>query len=261
MKLASLGSGSGGNATLIDTGEGLIMIDCGFSLREVERRLERLDCSIKDVAAVLVTHEHSDHMAGVGRLARRYQLPVFLTHGTARSLAAEAGKERHLVNADRPFELLGLEILPVAVPHDAREPVQFVLRRGEIKLGVLTDLGSLTPRILQAYRDCDLLLVEANHDQVMLRDGPYPERLKQRVGGPWGHLNNDQTAEFLRQVNPGKRLKSLILGHISQHNNARARVAAAVAELVVDIPEVLYASQEDALSWIGFSTTQEITPA
>ncbi len=257
MKIASLGSGSSGNATLVDSGQGLILIDCGFSAREVERRLERLGQSLLDLAAILVTHEHSDHLSGVAALARRCQLPVFLTRGTSQRLQGEAGLDLRLIRADEPFELLGLRIYPVPVPHDAREPVQFVLQSATHKLGVLTDLGCLTEHIKRLYRDCQVLLVEANHDLDMLMSGPYPESLKRRVGGRWGHLNNQQTADFLRAVNEGGSLRTLVIGHISRHNNAVERVRQAVEPVTAGIDQIHYALQDETLAWVSCHNSWE----
>jgi phosphoribosyl 1,2-cyclic phosphodiesterase len=257
LKIASLGSGSSGNATLIDSGDGLIMIDCGFSMIEVERRLERINRSVADIAALLVTHEHSDHLCGVGALARKHRLPVYSTHGTAQRLADWDRIAGHIIHADQPFELLGLTVHPVPVPHDAREPVQFVLSNGPTKVGILTDLGSLTAHILQVYSGCQMILVEANHDYEMLMNGRYPAPLKKRVSGRWGHLNNHQTAEFLKSANAGLTLRSLVLGHISKHNNDLQRVREAVAEATAGIDQIHYAQQDEPLDWVACEHTQE----
>ena len=259
MRIASLGSGSGGNATLVDSGAGLILIDCGFSIAELERRLEQLDCRPADIAAILVTHEHSDHLGGVGPLARKYRLPVYLTQGTSLRLAANHNLTTQIIRADHSFELLGMEILPVPVPHDAREPVQFVFSSRQFKLGVLTDLGSLTARILEVYRDCQMLLVEANHDLQMLLNGPYPPALKRRVGGRWGHLNNNQTASFLQSVNANLALQCLILGHISRHNNHLDRVADSMSPMIGGIDQIHYAQQDEPMGWASCSSPETET--
>lgn len=257
MRIASLGSGSGGNATLVDTGEGIIMIDCGFSAAEVDRRLERLGCSLDDIAAILVTHEHSDHLGGVGSISRKKKLPVYLTHGTAQKLADRHRAHTQIIQADQPFDLLGVQVHPVPVPHDAREPVQFVFNGAQFKLGVLTDLGSLTTHILDIYKDCHMLLVEANHDLEMLSQGPYPVYLKKRVGGRWGHLNNQQTAEFVRLVNDGANLKTLIIGHISKQNNHLDRVKACLSSVTEGIHQIHYALQDAPLDWVSCEVHQE----
>lgn len=257
MRIASLGSGSSGNATLVDTGEGLILIDCGFSTVEVERRLERLGCNLNDIAAILVTHEHSDHLGGIGSLCRKLNLPAHLTHGTARKLADKHSAMTQVIRPDQPFNLLGTHIHPVPVPHDAREPVQFVFSKAGFKLGVLTDLGSLTAHILDSYRGCQMLLVEANHDLEMLMSGPYPVALKKRVGGRWGHLNNQQTAEFIRAVNGDACLHTLVIGHISKQNNHLDRVRDTLSEVTRNIDQIHYAQQDSPLSWVSCEAVQE----
>jgi phosphoribosyl 1,2-cyclic phosphodiesterase len=257
VRIASLGSGSGGNATLVDTGDGIIMIDCGFSAAEVERRLERLSCSLEDIAAILVTHEHSDHLGGVGSISRKKNLPVYLTHGTAQRLADRHRATAQIIHADQPFELHGVSIHPVPVPHDAREPVQFVFNKAGFKLGVLTDLGSLTAHIMELYRGCQMLLVEANHDLEMLMNGPYPVSLKKRVGGRWGHLNNQQTAEFVQLVNGDSNLQTLVIGHISKQNNHLDRVKACLLPVTAGIDQIHYALQDSPLDWVSCEVHQE----
>lgn len=257
MRIASLGSGSSGNATLVDTGDGILMIDCGFSTIEVERRLEGLNCSLDDIAAILVTHEHSDHLGGVGSIARKKQIPIYLTHGTSHRLADKHRSTMQIIQADQPFELFGTQIHPVPVPHDAREPVQFVFSNKNFKLGVLTDLGSLTTHILDMYRDCQMLLIEANHDLEMLMQGPYPVSLKKRVGGRWGHLNNQQTAEFLRAVNSNAMIQTLVVGHISKQNNHLDRVKATLSEVTQSIHQIHYAQQDSPLDWVSCEAIRE----
>ncbi len=259
MRIASLGSGSGGNATLIDSGEGMLLIDCGFSIKETEARLEKLNCTAQDIAAILVTHEHSDHLAGVGPLARKFDLPVYLTSGTSKFFRGSDRVHQNLIAAGNQFELLGMQVTPVAVPHDAREPVQYVFDRQGLRLGILTDLGSLTPHIIDMYSGCHVVLVEANHDAQMLESGPYPYPLKKRVGGQWGHLNNYQTATFINAVNSNQIMNTLILGHISKQNNSIELVEQAVAEVVTDISDVYFAVQDSTLDWKSCQVEQEMT--
>lgn len=219
MRFASLGSGSRGNATLIQAGETCLLLDNGFSLRELEQRLARLTLRPEDIDALLVTHEHGDHIKGVGPLARKYQTPVWMTHGTWRSAPCGEVPELRLFGTHTPAFVIGdVTVTPFAVPHDAREPTQFTFSHRQLKLGILTDAGSFTPHVIAAIRDVDALLLECNHDAQMLRDGPYPPRLQQRVGGSYGHLSNDQAAQLLAQINHG-RLQHLVVGHISEKNN------------------------------------------
>lgn len=224
FRFASLGSGSRGNATLVQGGDTLLLVDNGFAVRELVRRCELLDVDPAAIDAVLVTHEHGDHMKGVGALSRRFGMPVWMTHGTRH--AADFGKlaDVRLFGCHDPqFAIGDLQVQPVAVPHDAREPVQFVFSHTDLRLGILTDLGSLTPHVNQHYAELDALLLEANHDPDLLANGPYPPSLQARVGGNYGHLSNDQAADFLASVNL-PRLRHLVVAHMSEKNNQASRV-------------------------------------
>ncbi len=254
MRFASLGSGSSGNATLIDDGESLVLLDCGFTIKETERRMLRLGLSPDKISAVVVTHEHSDHLKGVAPLARKYQLPVYMTDGTwaSKDLGKLPGLE--LIRNYEPFTIGSMKITPVVVPHDAREPAQFVFRdKNGIQLGVLTDLGSVTPHIIEAYKDCNGLLVEANHDLEMLARGPYPPSLKSRVSSHWGHLNNAQSASFLATCN-FEQLQEIVVGHISKKNNSLDRVKAELGETITKAKSIRFACQEAGFDWLQLSS-------
>ena len=250
MRFASLGSGSKGNGTLVQCDDQLILIDNGFTLKEVERRLARLGHSPEDLSAILVTHEHGDHIKGVGPLSRKYSIPVYMTGGTWNSRNIGEIDQLELIKGYQQFELGAVRILPIAVPHDAREPAQFILEFKGSKLGILTDLGSVSPHVEEFYSDCDALLLEANHDARMLATGPYPESLKRRVGGPWGHLSNDQAAGFLTRVERQK-LQKLVVAHISLQNNTISQVETVLSPLVEEIPETRYACQEEGFHWLS----------
>lgn len=220
LRFASLGSGSRGNATLVQSAETLLLIDCGFPLREFAGRCAGLGVAPEDIDALLLTHEHGDHVRGAGPLARRHQVPVWSSHGTWRSWGRKEKDIdwRELNGHDRPFHIGDIEISPFAVPHDAREPCQFVLAVNDRRLGLLTDLGSITPRVLNALNGVDALLLECNHDADMLWSGPYPPSLRRRVGGTHGHLSNAQAAELLAELDQ-ERLQHLVAGHLSEKNN------------------------------------------
>ncbi|WP_439135605.1 MBL fold metallo-hydrolase [Pseudomaricurvus sp.] len=250
MKFASLGSGSRGNGTLVSWKDQLLLVDCGFTIKEVERRIERLGRSVAEITAVLVTHEHADHLKGVPPLARKYNLPVYMTPGTFRSRDLGKLPFLHLIEGYQAFQLDELEVLPVAVPHDAREPAQFVFQVAGKRLGILTDLGNISAHVESHFYDCDALLLEANHDPQMLASGPYPPSLKQRVGGPWGHLSNQQAAGFLARIN-ADRLQHLVVGHISQKNNSLELARQVLKEVTDKIPRVEYACQDEGFDWIN----------
>lgn len=252
MRFASLGSGSKGNATLVEWGDTCVLVDCGFSIRQTVQRLAQLQRQPEDLSAILISHEHGDHIRGALPLARRFGLPLLMTAGTARAAKinseAATGVDIRLIVSDKAFRLDGIEVSPVSVPHDAREPVQFVFCGGRRRLGVLTDLGSITPHVIERYSGCDGFLVEANHDEHMLAEGPYPQSLKRRVGGDWGHLNNRQTAQLLSQLDT-HALQVLVVGHISQQNNRRACVEAELEPIVTTLPRTLYACQDQGFNW------------
>lgn len=252
MRVASLGSGSRGNGTLVEGPEGCVLVDCGFSVRETERRLAALGARPDDLAAILVTHEHDDHLSGVMPLARRYRIPVFMTAGTARATQPGPADHIHHLGSGERRMIAGLQVEAVAVPHDAREPVQYVFSAAGLCFGVLTDLGSVTPHVVDRYRRCDGLLIEANHDRDLLADGPYPLQLKRRVGGPWGHLSNCQAAQLLRMLGDGP-LRTLVVGHVSQQNNSLTHVQEALAAVTARIPQTHYADQHNGFGWLSLN--------
>lgn len=255
MKFASLGSGSSGNATVVASEETCLLIDCGFGVRDTGERLARLGLGFENLDAILVTHEHSDHSKGVAALARKHAIPVYMTQGTW--LARDYGNipRLHLVKNYEAFSVGTIGVQPVAVPHDAREPAQFVFSNKTFRLGILTDLGSITPHVLAAYRDCDALLIEANHDLDMLWNGPYPPSLKSRVASDWGHLNNKQTADLLELIYT-TRLQQIVIGHISRKNNSVETVKRTLEECckLADLSEAIYACQDEGFSWLELST-------
>lgn len=254
MRITSLGSGSRGNSTLIEDRDTCILVDLGFTIKEIEKRLQRVDRSPDDITAVLVTHEHSDHISGVAPFARKHKTPVYLTPGTYDEKRMGLVPNLVRINCHRSFVVGSLAIEPVAVPHDAREPCQYVISSHGISVGVLTDLGHITPHVERHYEACDALLLECNHDLQMLSDGPYPYHLKQRVGGPHGHLNNLQAAELLRKVDLA-RLQHLVVSHISEKNNAPHLALDAInAVLQADASgwqgQLLVAQQDTGFDWL-----------
>jgi phosphoribosyl 1,2-cyclic phosphodiesterase len=250
VRFASLGSGSKGNATLVQHEDTCVMVDCGYSAQEAQRRLARLGVS----PAQLVTHEHSDHINGVGALARKFSLPVYLSQGTHLAGRLGEGIDVRIIRSQQSFHVGALEFQPVMVPHDAREPCQFIARVEESYLGLLTDLGFISPLVEREYAVCTALMLEANHDAVMLAQGPYPQSLKQRVGGNWGHLNNLQARYFLDGLREddlfGPRLRTLVLAHLSETNNSLARVREVFGDSESWIGDVRYACQTNGFDWI-----------
>lgn len=249
MRFASLGSGSRGNATLVERHRTLVMLDCGFSCRETERRMARLGRSPEDLSAVVITHEHGDHVRGIPVLARKYALPVWLTHGTYRMLRDRDLPDIRYFDGQDAFAIDDLQVRPFTVPHDAGEPCQVTFDDGRHCLGVLTDTGRITPHICTSLSAADALLLECNHDADMLADGPYSANLKRRVGGPLGHLSNAQAAGLLQAVDTS-RLQHLVAAHLSEKNNEPGLVRTALATALDCHPDWIgIAGQDDGLDW------------
>ncbi|MDP5052458.1 MAG: MBL fold metallo-hydrolase [Congregibacter sp.] len=245
MRLASLGSGSKGNATLVQLGDQLFLVDCGFSTRQVAMRLARLGVSPGDITGLLVTHEHSDHIRGVQTLAHKFNIPVYASHGTLKAMQfpfAASGFDSH-----ESFAIGNVQIVPVAVPHDAREPTAFVFVHDGVKIGVLSDLGHVTPHVISSFQDCDLLLMESNHDLGMLRSGRYPPSLQRRVGGLHGHLNNEQAIELLEAI--GHARLRVVIGHVSEANNDLDILRRSFASFRTRVASIEIASQSEGISW------------
>jgi phosphoribosyl 1,2-cyclic phosphodiesterase len=248
VRFAVLGSGSQGNGTLIGSEDTLVLVDCGFSLRETERRLARLGVAPSQLNAILVTHEHADHVHGVGLLSRRYNIPVYLSEGTSRGLRKPVQAAGHLA-CGQQLEVGALRIGVVGVAHDAVEPTQYVFSDGARRFGLLTDLGSWCPRVLAHYQGCDALMVEANHCRDLLARGPYPYFLKQRVGGSEGHLNNHQAANLVAELG-WKDLQHLVLAHLSSKNNLPQLARQCFVDTLGCDPAWLQlADQDSGLAW------------
>ncbi|MDN3921889.1 MBL fold metallo-hydrolase [Roseateles violae] len=259
MRFCSLGSGSGGNATLIEASQGItsteLLVDCGFSLRELTRRLARAGSAPERLAGVFITHEHGDHAGCALALARRHRVPIYCSRGTWRAIG-DAAIDPALIRFVRDGEVLALgdlELRPFAVPHDANEPLQLRLSDGWRSLGLITDLGSLTPSVAAALQACEALLLECNHDEQMLRDSSYPASLKRRILGSHGHLSNAIAAQLLGQCLHGG-LRHVVAAHLSERNNRPALAAAALAEILAcDAGQIPIASQELGLAWLSLS--------
>ncbi len=262
MRFCSLGSGSEGNGLLVESrraGDGRplrVLLDCGFTLKEVRLRLERLALEPAAIDAVLVTHEHGDHVRGAFRLSDALGIPLHITHGSARVGNGEPARRAHdagrlkVVTPGRPFEIDGLRIEPFVVPHDAREPVQFVFDDGQVRLGVLTDLGHVTPHVVSALARLDCLVLEANHDPSMLDASDYPPALKRRIAGAYGHLANDTAARLLASIDQS-RLRRVLAAHLSRSNNRPELAQHALARAWGVTDEVVrVVDQDEGIGWV-----------
>lgn len=257
MRFASLGSGSKGNAMLIEAGATRVLLDCGFGPRNLAERCARLGVEAGSIAAIIVTHEHSDHIGGAFACAQKYGASLFMTRGTHAG-SRRASRERstvplNLIDSHSAFVVGELRIQPFPVPHDAREPVQFVFDDGRHRLGVLTDLGVTTPHVVDRLSGCDALVLECNHDADMLAQGNYPPALKRRIGGRLGHLDNAAAAALLKQLDCS-RLQHLIAAHLSEHNNTPQHARHALSEAMSCAPEWIgIADQEMGFNWRGLA--------
>jgi phosphoribosyl 1,2-cyclic phosphodiesterase len=225
IKVSVLGSGSRGNSTYVATERVRLLVDGGVSAREIERRLLSIGASPKDLDGIVVTHEHIDHVRGVGTLSRRYKLPVYLNKQTHLHLPDSVGRldQKEEFVTGRSFSIEDVTIHPFAISHDGVDPVGFTLANGSVKIGVCTDLGAATKLVHRHLGRCSVLILEANHDMEMLKNGPYPWPVKQRIKSRIGHLSNEQSVEVLSQVF-SENLKEVILAHMSETNNSAEMV-------------------------------------
>ena len=257
LRFASLGSGSGGNALVVEARDGAdstcVLVDCGLNLRDTERRLARLGLAPQAIRGILVTHEHGDHAGRVFDFAAAHDVTVYLTYGTLVALQAEGkaveGVRLSILTSREPLAVGALEVRPFTVPHDAREPVQFVLSDGAARLGVLTDIGVGTPHVVETLSGLDALVLECNYDRDMLWRGGYPRWLKERIAGPFGHLDNEDSARLLAALDRS-RLKHVIGAHLSQQNNTPELARRALAgALGCEESWISLATQDDGFDW------------
>jgi phosphoribosyl 1,2-cyclic phosphodiesterase len=243
LRFSSLGSGSEGNALVVQVGKSALLLDCGFGLAEAEMRLARAGLLPENLDAIVVTHEHSDHIGGVARFARKHAIPVWLTHGTAKVLneGSISPSLLRFVDPHVAFHVGDIQVIPYLVPHDAFEPVQYLFSDGDARLGILTDTGTITEHIEATLSGCDSLVIECNHDLDMLMNGPYPASLKKRVAGRFGHLDNHAAASLLRNIDCTK-LVHVLAAHLSKQNNRIEFAQKALADALSCAPD-----------WIGIA--------
>jgi phosphoribosyl 1,2-cyclic phosphodiesterase len=237
VSISVLASGSRGNTAVVESSQARILVDAGISCRETFKRLKLAGLDPKSISAILITHEHSDHVYGLATLAKKLDLPVFMTGAThqawARSLRDDAGQlpklaKLEIFSAGRQFQVADITVTPFTIPHDAADPVGFTFRAEGTKIAFATDLGYMPASVRDHLRRCDVIIIESNHDVEMLRVGPYPWSVKQRVMSRVGHLSNDSLAQFFAEDYDGGA-SHIVLAHLSEQNN-HPEVARRVAE-------------------------------
>jgi phosphoribosyl 1,2-cyclic phosphodiesterase len=259
LRVVVLGSGSGGNAVVVESAGRRLLLDAGFSCRELERRMRFAGIDPKSISALLLTHEHDDHVRGADRFARRHGLTLWATRGTiaGSELGADVVERAELLDSGRPVEVAGFEVEPFAIPHDAREPVGFVVTDGAgRRVGLVGDIGCKSRLAWGRLADLDLLLLETNHDLEMLRSGPYPWPLKQRVASRHGHLSNREAGEGIGEL-ASARLRFVVLYHLSRTNNLPALAYASIAEPLAAAgseAEVVVSDQFSPTPWMEVTT-------
>jgi len=254
MRLVVLGSGSGGNVLVLESGSHRLMVDAGFSCREIEKRLTKVDIEAAGFDGLILTHEHSDHTRGVKRFCRRHNVPVYATAGTLEGLGLrEAGIEVRVLASGRPAEVGSFLLEPFAIPHDAREPIGLVVQDAAgRRLGLVADLGARSQLAWGRLTELDALILESNHDLDMLRSGPYPWPLKQRVASRHGHLSNREAAEGIAELD-SSHLQWVVLYHLSRTNNLPALAVDSVGEALSregSPAEICVASQFEPTPWM-----------
>jgi phosphoribosyl 1,2-cyclic phosphodiesterase len=232
-----------------------VLVDCGFSLKQTLSRLQRVGKDPQEVDAVILSHEHADHASGVGAVARALEIPVWMTRGTFEATRERCGplSDIQFFSPHEPFEIGDIHVNPFPVPHDAREPCQFVFSDGAVRFGMLTDVGSTTSQIEVMLTGCEGLILECNHDGRLLAAGSYPAALKARIGGPHGHLDNDTAGELLARLDYS-RLQTIAAAHLSENNNTPALARVALAEALGCAPSwISVADQTEGLPWQDLS--------
>lgn len=256
IRFKSLGSGSSGNATVIQAraGSGVthLLVDCGFGIRELDKRLGAAGMLAEQVDAIFITHEHGDHIGCARQLALRERIPVYMSEGTYAALGQPDFDGLLRVAADGcAFELGGLQVQPFTVPHDAREPLQLTCTDGAVRLGLLTDLGHVSAHVLQQLAGCATLLLECNHDEAMLMASRYPPFLKRRVGGAWGHLANSAAAALAQSLLAAGSLRQVVAAHLSEQNNKPELARAALQDALGSAAEIHVADGPAGSGWLS----------
>lgn len=255
MKFCSLGSGSSGNSYALSDEKNTIILDCGFNISEFERRIKNLNIKIPTIKCMLLSHEHDDHSKSVFSLAYKYNIPIYLTHGTYKMCQKKINKkyQNHLIFIKllKPFEIGNIKITPIPVPHDAREPVQFKFELNKKTIAIISDLGFGNEILIQQIKDVDALILESNHDKNLLNKSKYPKSLRDRISGKYGHLSNDESARILNSINT-KNLSWLGASHLSKENNRSELVRESWKKVLKNnLLDINIIDQERGIDWVS----------
>lgn len=255
IRFKSLGSGSSGNATIVQARSGTrvahLLVDCGLGIRELDKRLGAAGMLADQIDAIFVTHEHGDHVGCARQLALRERIPVWMSEGTYAAIGQpDFGGMLRIACDGSAFEVDGLEVRPFTVPHDAREPLQLTCTDGDVRLGILTDLGHVTAHVAQELGGCATLLLECNHDEELLRNSPYPAFLKRRVGGAYGHLANSAAAALAQALVASGRLRQVMAAHLSEQNNKPELARDALTGALGTAAEIHVADGPSGCGWL-----------
>ena len=249
MRFSILASGSRANCVLVNSGGTYLLVDCGLSRNQIVDHLAELEIKAYDLAGVLISHEHSDHWGCVESFAKIYGLKIYLTFGSAKARDIQIDNVSIIeITPQNKIKIDDIEIFPITVPHDAKQPVQFILSDTKVSLGFLTDTGRITPFILEMYDSLDGLLLEFNYDDQMLKHGKYPNKLKKRISDGYGHLSNRESIEFLRRANV-QELKVLVVGHISDNNNTLSKVTELLSKVDGEFQKIIV-QQGEKTGWL-----------
>ncbi len=255
MRFCCLGSGSEGNALIIETGSGnktKILVDCGLKFEILEKRLSSQGVKPTEIEGIFITHEHGDHIRSAEKFARIFEIPVFMTHGSFYACRSNFRNIKHLsfLRSEKLITLKGLKVLPFSIPHDAREPVALVFQDFKHKLGVLTDTGSVTANIIEKLSELDGLVLEFNYDSAMLENSKYPYSLKRRISSPFGHLSNSSAINLLKKIFH-EELQVIVAAHLSQNNNSSELVDSLLNQYRTDSVKTFIADQYKPTGWIN----------
>lgn len=260
LSVCILASGSKGNAILVADNQTRVLFDAGLSGIEIERRCQAKGFHPEQLDAIVVSHEHSDHIQGVGVLARRFGLPVHISKKTGQSAGSTLGKiaDIRYFKCGNPFSVNTWTISPFSISHDAEDPAGFTILNNGLKIGIATDLGVVTEMVKERLKACHILILEANHDPGMLINGPYPWPLKQRIQSRTGHLSNEDSRELVRALKH-KSLQHVVLAHLSETNNTPQKALQEVGPALNDCNTKLHVATQDVCAEIiqieGFRCT------